>query len=420
MARIIVAVTPNNGELSPLLQLARGLAGRGHQITFVTGSRFRARVEGAGLAFTPVTGLADFDDSVDNPERGKLTPGPEMLNWDFTRGFVDPMPDLHALLQRLLEEDPDQYLISNVLWSGALPTALGAPGLRPRRWLAVSASVLTLSSEDTTFFGPVPVGPGDDQKAANRAANAGLAAMMQPAQDRLSEALRSLGATEACPPIFDAIATVPDVTAVLTVPGFEFERSDTPDSVHLVGFLPSQAPADWQPPAWWAELDGSRPVVVVTQGTLANKDLSELVEPALTGLADLDVTVVAALGGREVGALSIPVPANARVAEFIPFDVLLPKADVLVTNGGLGGIQQALAAGVPVIAAGVTEDKPAAAARVAYHGLGINLATATPTPEAVAAAAESVLKDDEMRGNVRKLAQVYAAHDPLGEIERLI
>ena len=93
--------------------------------------------------------------------------------------------------------------------------------------------------------------------------------------------------------------------------------------------------------------------------------------------------------------------------------MLLPKADVLVTNGGLGGIQQALAAGV-------TEDKPAAAARVAYHGLGINLATATPTPDAVAAAAESVLKDDEMRGNVRKLAQVYAAHDPLGEIERLI
>lgn len=100
--------------------------------------------------------------------------------------------------------------------------------------------------------------------------------------------------------------------------------------------------------------------------------------------------------------------------------MLLPKADVLVTNGGLGGIQQALAAGVPVIVAGVTEDKPAAAARVAYHGLGINLATATPTPDAVAAAAESVLKDDEMRGNVRKLAQVYAAHDPLGEIERLI
>jgi UDP:flavonoid glycosyltransferase YjiC (YdhE family) len=215
----------------------------------------------------------------------------------------------------------------------------------------------------------------------------------------------------------DVVVTVPDAVAALTVPGFEFERGDAPDSVRLVGILPARSAADWEPPPWWAELDGSRPVVVVTQGTLANRDLS-LVESALTGLADLDVTVVAALG-REVGALSIPVPPNAHVAEFIPFDVLLPNASAYITNGGLGGTQQAIAAGVPVIVAGVTEDKPAVAARVAYHNLGISLETATPTPEAVAAAAESVLKDTEMHANVHKLAQVYAAHDPLGEIEWL-
>jgi UDP:flavonoid glycosyltransferase YjiC (YdhE family) len=202
------------------------------------------------------------------------------------------------------------------------------------------------------------------------------------------------------------------------VPGFEFERSDAPDSVHLVGILPGRSAADWQPPPWWAQLDGSRPVVVVTQGTIANRDLSELIEPTLTGLADLEVTVVAALG-REVGALSIPLPPNAHLAEFIPFDMLLPKAEVYITNGGFGGTQQAIAAGVPVIVAGLTEDKPATAARVAYHNLGINLQTATPTPHAVAAATESVLKDAEMRDNVHKLAQAYAAHDPLSEIERL-
>jgi MGT family glycosyltransferase len=420
MAKIIVAAPPITGELSPLLQLARGLAGRGHRITVVTGSRFRADVESAGLAFAPVAGLADFDDRLfaDDPERAKLAPGPDMLNHDWIHAFVNPVPEQHAVLQRLLEEDPDQYLICNALWLGAVPTAMGAPGLRPRRWVAVSAVPLALGSDDTTFFGPVPVGPGEDQKAANQAANAQFATMMQPAQDRLAEVLRPVGATETFPTFVDGVFTVPDAAAVLTVPGFEFERGDTPDSVHLVGILPGRSAADWEPPSWWAELDGSRPVVVVTQGTLANRDLSELVEPALTGLADLDVTVVAALG-REVDALSIPVPANARVAEFIPFDVLLPKADLYITNGGNGGTQQAIAAGVPVIAAGLTEDKPAVAARVAHHGLGADLRTATPTPEAVAAAAELVLKDVEIRDNVHRLAQVYAAHDALGEIERL-
>jgi MGT family glycosyltransferase len=419
MAKIIVAAPPVTGEVSPLLQLARGLAGRGHHITFVTGSRFRADVESAGLAFVPVAGLAEFaGDVVDDPERAKLAPGPEMLNYDFIHVFVNPIPDQHAVLQQLLEQDPDQYLISNVLWLGALPAALGAPGLRPRRWVGVSAVPLALSSDDTTFFGPVPVGPGEDQKAANRAANAQFAVAMQPTKDRLDTVLESLGATKDCPAFVDCIVTVPDAAAALTVPGFEFERGDAPDSVRLVGILPARTAAGWEPPSWWAELDDFRPVVVVTQGTLANRDLSELIEPALTGLAGLDVTVVAALG-REAGALSVPVPPNAHVAEFIPFDVLLPKADVFITNGGLGGTQQAIAAGVPVIVAGVTEDKPAVAARVAYHGLGIDLHTGTPAPEDVAVATETVLKYTEMHANVHKLAQVYAAHDPLGEIERL-
>jgi UDP:flavonoid glycosyltransferase YjiC (YdhE family) len=206
---------------------------------------------------------------------------------------------------------------------------------------------------------------------------------------------------------------------VLTVPGFEFDRGDLPSNVHLVGIQPTRSAPDWQPPEWWSELDGARPVVVVTQGTLANHDFSELVEPALTALADLDVTVVAALG-RDPSVLTIPVPANARVAEFIPFDQLLPKASVFLTNGGIGGLQQALAAGVPVIVAGETEDKPANAARVKYHGLGIDLGTATPDPAAIAAATTSLLQDAATADNVRRIAKVYAEHDALTEIERLL
>lgn len=124
--------------------------------------------------------------------------------------------------------------------------------------------------------------------------------------------------------------------------------------------------------------------------------------------------------GRSTGALSMRVPGNARVADYIPFGALLPKASVLVTNGGSGGIHQALAAGVPVVVAGETEDKPANAARVAYHRLGINLQTATPTPQAVAEAVGSPLKGGEVRENVLRLAKVYAQHNPLDAIERLL
>jgi UDP:flavonoid glycosyltransferase YjiC (YdhE family) len=106
----------------------------------------------------------------------------------------------------------------------------------------------------------------------------------------------------------------------------------------------------------------------VTQGTLANRDFSELIEPALEALADLDVLVVAALG-RDAQLASVP--ANARVAEFIPFARLLPHTSVLVSNGGYGTVQQALRHSVPMVLAGVTEDKIEVTARTAWTGAAV-------------------------------------------------
>ena len=420
MPKIIVAAPPVPGEFAPLLQIARGLAARGHQVTVLTGSAFRSAVEQAGLSFAPLAGTADYDvrELHSQPGRAALPP-PAQVAWDLVNIFINPMPDEHAALRELVSRDPGQYLIANTLFLGAWQARLGAPGPRPARWVAVSAVPLALSSEDTTFFGPVPVGPWEDPKAANRVANAQFQAATRPADDRAGELLAELGAGRPASPFLDAMYTLPDETAVLSVPGFEFERSDLPGNVHLAGILPAPAGGDWEPPAWWGELDGSRPVVVVTQGTLVNDDLSQLVEPALAGLARMDVTVVAALG-RDHGALTARVPANARIAGYIPFGALLPKASVLVTNGGSGGTQQALAAGVPVVVAGETEDKPANAARAAYHRLGVNLQTATPTAQAVAGAVASLLQDTEVRENVLRLAKVYAQHDALDTIERLL
>jgi UDP:flavonoid glycosyltransferase YjiC (YdhE family) len=66
---------------------------------------------------------------------------------------------------------------------------------------------------------------------------------------------------------------------------------------------------------------------------------------------------------------------NTFVAEHILHDLLLPKVDVMVTNGGYGAVQRALSTGIPLVVAGNTEDKPEVAARVAWSGAGVNLRT---------------------------------------------
>ena len=121
-------------------------------------------------------------------------------------------------------------------------------------------------------------------------------------------------------------------------------------------------------------------MVHVTQGTLDNADLGRLLGPTMEALAGDDVLVVATTGGPDPAPLRPTLPANVRLERFIPHDLLLPHVDVMVTNGGYGGVQQALAHGVPLVVAGDSEDKPEVAARVRWSGTGVDLRTGRPTP----------------------------------------
>jgi UDP:flavonoid glycosyltransferase YjiC (YdhE family) len=205
-----------------------------------------------------------------------------------------------------------------------------------------------------------------------------------------------------------------------TVPSFEYPRSDLPAVVHFIGALLPDAAASFTPPAWWSEVEQKRrPVILVTQGTVAT-DARELVAPTIKGLADEDVLVIAA-GVKDAGAIGgDPLPANARVEAFVPFKQLMPHVDVYITNGGFGGVQFALANGVPIIAAGSTEDKPEIANRVAYSGVGVNLKTNAPSPEAVRAAVKRVLSDASYRQRAQGIQAELAALDAPAQAVRLL
>ncbi|MFD2474110.1 nucleotide disphospho-sugar-binding domain-containing protein [Amycolatopsis silviterrae] len=422
MSSVVLAAPGLPGELAPILELARHLTTHGHEAVVVTTGMFEKAVTATGARFVSVGGASDLTEDQLHAllaEGAALPPGPELLNFQWSRLFADPIADQHAALQQLLDEDPGRVLIANSVFLGAWPVALGAPGRRPARWIAVGANPLSVSSIDTTAFGPVPAGPGQDPHAGNIAANDGLAAATEPTRLHIETILRSLGADQDVPPFADGIVTVPDIFVSLSVPAFDFPRSDLPANVRYAGVLAPPPAAQWTPPEWWADLNDDRPVVAVTQGTVANRDLAELIEPTMLALAGHDVLVVAATG-REDNALGITVPGNARVTSFVPFTELLPRCALLVTNGGFGATQQALAAGIPVVVAGDTEDKPMTAARVAFHRLGANLGTANPSPAQIRTAVDHVLADPQIAANVAATATAYQAHNALKEICDLI
>jgi len=107
----------------------------------------------------------------------------------------------------------------------------------------------------------------------------------------------------------------------------------------------------WSPPtpvpAWWEQLPAELPVVYVTLGSSGQ---GSLLPRVLRALADLPVTVIAATAGGASSAGAVAsMPANARVASYLPGAAAAQRAQLVICNGGSPTSQQALVAGVPVL-----------------------------------------------------------------------
>lgn len=205
-----------------------------------------------------------------------------------------------------------------------------------------------------------------------------------------------------------------DALYQLSVADLEYPRREMPQSVHLVGPLRANDGLQGQAlPSWWADLSDERPIVHVTQSTIDNVDFGRLIVPTLQALAEYDLLDVVSTGGRPLAhldrALGGSLPENARAATRLPYDRLLPLCDVVVTNGGFGGVQRALAHGVPLVVAGSTEDKPEVAARVAWAGCGRDMRTGTPSAKGIARAVSEVLTDPSFSAQSKRMATVIAA-----------
>jgi len=384
--KILFACTPATGHLNPLLAIGRILIAEDHEVAFLSGSALRSRIEAIGAKFHAFPTGADFDlrdHSTVAPELLTMPPGPDWLRVALERVFVDPVPAQHQGLRQMLRNFAADVIIGDDMLFGVLPMLLGPRAKRPPIVLC-GTSLLHWRREDGAphFVGLPPAVTPEQRDEYAAIAQEFDRVVDQPVGRRLNQILADFGVGPLMTPPFDAVVELPDAYMQLTVPSFEFPR-DIPSAVRFIGtppIIPDQAPL----PPWAHELDGSRKVVLVTQGTVANHNFELLIVPTLAALAnEPDVLVVATAGGRPIEAISGTIPANVRLASYLPFEWLLPKVDVFVTNGGYGSVNQAMSFGIPLVTAGLTEDKAGVNVRVAWSGVGVDLATNQPTPQAL-------------------------------------
>lgn len=430
MSTIVVCAVPTPGHVLPLHLIARHLRDRGHTLHFLTGALFADMLQADGFGFEPLCPQGDYDyrdrafdmstdegDEAVTVDYSALPPGEARMTLVLSHFFAPAVPFIHRQLQALIAQHGADVVVFDSLFTGVLPLLQRPLPARPAA-LMVGLAPFALSTGDSLLFGPrVPPQVLPPVLRGRCLRSAAEAAMLRKIGHAFSAATVRAGEGPLSRFYTDEMILRSDACLQLATTAFEYPRSELPAHVQFVGPLPCTPGmvAAGAPP--WAE-DDPRPLVLATQGTLANQDLTQLLAPTLLALADQPVRVLATTGGRDPQGL--PTPHNAWVVPFASFDHWLPRTAALVTNGGYGTVQLALSHDVPVIIAGDTEDKQEVGTRVTMAGCGLDLGTGRPTAAALRSAVAQVLHDPVLRAGARRIGLHNRRSDALGSISATV
>lgn len=193
-------------------------------------------------------------------------------------------------------------------------------------------------------------------------------------------------------------------------PDLEYKRSDLGSNIRFIGgLMPYSKPNTKE--KWFDErLDRYKKIVLVTQGTIEN-DITKLLEPTLDAFKDTDVLVIATTGGNGTAVLSNKYAAdNVIIADFLPYEDVMPHASVYVTNGGYGGAMLSLKHKLPMVTAGLNEGKIEICARIGYFKYGIDLKTETPAAKAIYDAATEIMENEIYKINVSRISDELSGY----------
>ena len=197
-----------------------------------------------------------------------------------------------------------------------------------------------------------------------------------------------------------------------TFPQLEYPRT-WPARAHVVG------PLMWEPPARDVELPpGEDPLVLIAPSTAQDPD-HRLLHAALHGLADAPVRVLATWN-RRLPSRPLPVPANARVVEWVSYSRTMPSCDVVVCHAGHGTLVRALASGCAVVACPHVGDMNENAARLDWAGAGVRLPRRFVSPRPLRLAVERTLGKPSIRTRADELAKWAATHNPADTATALV
>jgi UDP:flavonoid glycosyltransferase YjiC (YdhE family) len=189
---------------------------------------------------------------------------------------------------------------------------------------------------------------------------------------------------------------------VATFPQLEYPRRWS-DSLRVTGPLLWEQPfGEVEPPP------GDDPLVLVAPSTSQDPE-HRLLRAALEGLAGEPLRVLATTN-RRPPRRPLPVPANARLVDWVSYSRTMPLCAAVVCHAGHGTLARALACGVPVVACPHVGDMAENAARVRWAGVGVSLPRRFQTARALRLAVRRLLDDPGYATRARGLRDWSERH----------
>jgi len=360
MSKIVFAAVPAVGHLNAPLKLAKSLAARGHEISYLSGLGYKTYIEDQGLRFIT---LGESIPDARSHQNALL----ELLLEFRSRGqpLDDQLTHIVEIFRREITDlvqtlKPDLFLIDPYL-----------PDL---------ALIVHQLAKPFVFLNPTLFNPVAAMALVNNA---------------------------------PYLATVPEL--VLCPAEFDFPETVARNKQRYylgpeVDLQRKEEPFDWK------RIDTSKRLIYCSLGSQAQlypeaKRLFQTIIDALSGLPLYQMIVAT---GREVGHDDLQgIPPNVHLFSYVRQTEVLEKASLLITHGGLLTIKDAIFFGVPMIVFPCHYDQPQNSGRVVYHGLGVKGEMRSTVAE-VRALIERVDHTDSYRERVRAFGGLFRKHDEAG------
>ena len=422
--RVLFASMPFDGHFNPLTGVAVHLREHGHDVRWYTGPSYGARLERLGIPHLPFVKATEVnaENLVERfPEYESLGTGPKAIEFALTQIFFGNLEAHFRDLEALREGFPFEALICDgAFYAGRLVAQ--KLGVRTFTINPSPTPAPTSRQAPPPFFGLKPA-----RTVFHRMAHGIVRKMVEGSMKSGRRVLDELLVREGLPPQegspLDLYVGHAERIFQVGAPGLDFPRTDWPEGFTFVGpLLPHRDPS--KPRASFAreELFAKHAsVVVVSQGTIDNRDPEKLIVPTLEALAGGPHLVVATTGHRNTEALRARFAHdNVVIEDYVDFDVLLEHADLFVCNGGYGSILLSLMKGTPVLSAGKLEGKNDINARLDWAGLGLDLKTERPSAKQIAKGVARVLGEPRYLENVARVRAELEGFRPFEIIEEAL